>query len=225
MTHSTLPPPAHPEHLYQRKERANTITHGIGLLLSLAGAVALVTRALHCGDSWHVAAAAIYSLSLIAVYAMSTLSHAVSTPDRKRVFRVLDQACIYLLIVGTYTPFSLVFLRSAGWSSFLGALWFVALAGFFSKILWRHRVDAVSVWLYVILGWAPVFAWRPLVHMVPAIALYGMLIGGLCYTIGTIFLCLDKQYAHFHVLWHLWVMAGSLCHYVVIFLFVVAPKW
>lgn len=224
MTNSSLPPSAPPEHLYQRKERANTITHGIGLLLSLAGTALLVARTTPSEDPWRFAAAVIYSFSLIAVYSMSTLSHAVSSPDQKRLFRVLDQACIYLLIVGTYTPFSLVFLRSAGWSLFLGALWFVALAGFFSKLLWKHRVDAVSVWLYVILGWAPVFAWRPLVHVVPATALYGMLIGGLCYTVGTIFLCLDRQIEHFHMLWHLWVMAGSICHYVVIFLFVVAPQ-
>lgn len=205
------------------EEVANSATHGLGLILSVFGAVVMASRVFHDGDAWRVLGCTIYSLSLVTVYAMSTLSHVCATPNRKHFFRMLDQGCIYLLIAATYTPFSLAFLRTSYWWLFLAVMWTVAILGFLSKILLAHRIDAVSVWIYVILGWIPVMAGSSLIGLVPDAGLWWMLVGGLCYTLGIVFLVFDKRVRHFHALWHLFVIAGSTCHYFVILLFV-APE-
>ncbi len=202
------------------EEVANTITHGLGLLLSVPGAIAMAIWVLREGDAWRVLGCLIYATSLVAVYAMSTLSHCCSAANPKRLFQMLDQAFIYVLIVATYTPFSLAFLRTGfGWI-FLAVMWTIAIFGFLSKILLAHRVDAVSIWIYVVLGWMPILAVSSLVGPVPEVGMWWMLIGGLCYTVGTVFLALDNRVRHFHALWHLFVIAGSVCHFVVIFIFV-----
>lgn len=126
---------------------------------------------------------------------------------------MLDQAFIYLLIVGTYTPFALTYLRTTAWLSYLGLMWAIAIAGFLSKIILSHRVDRVAVWIYVALGWMPVIAAIPLTGLVPAAALWSMLAGGLCYTLGTLFLLFDSRVVHFHAVWHLFVIAGSMFHF------------
>ena len=203
------------------EEVANTITHGLGLLLSVLGAIAMAIWVLREGDAWRLLGCMIYAPSLVAVYAMSTLSHSCSAPNLKRIFRRLDQGFIYVLIVATYTPFSLVFLRTGPWWLFLAVMWTIALFGFLSKILLAHRVDAVSTWIYVVLGWMPVAAVSSLAGQIAKTGLWGMLIGGLCYTVGTFFLASDNHVRHFHALWHLFVIVGSACHFFVIWFFVV----
>lgn len=117
-------------------------------------------------------------------------------------------------------PFALVYLRTGGWFLFFGLMWTVALGGFASKVLFAHRVDAVAIWVYVVLGWMPIAAVPSLVKMLPAAALWWMLIGGLCYTFGTLFLISDKRRPLFHGVWHLFVISGSTCHFLTIFFFV-----
>ncbi len=202
------------------EEAANSITHGLGFVLSIVGTIAMAISVLREGDAWRVLGCMVYALSLVAVYAMSTLSHVCSAPNRKRFFRILDQGFIYLLIVGTYTPFSLAFLRTGRWWLFLAVMWTIAMFGFLSKILLAHRIDGVSVWIYVVLGWMPLVSVTSLSGRVPAAGLWWMLIGGLCYTVGTVFLIFDNRVRHFHALWHLFVIAGSACHFFVILLFV-----
>ncbi len=202
------------------EELANVLTHGLGFLLSIVGAIAMMFWVLREGDTWRVVACMIYALSLVGVYAMSTMSHFCSDPFQKIWYRRLDQGFIYLLIVATYTPFSLAFLRTTPWWLFLAAMWSVAIFGFISKVFLAHRVNAVSIWIYVVLGWMPIVAGPALIGLVDNAALWGMLIGGLCYTIGTVFLLLDNRVRHFHAAWHLFVMAGSACHFFVILIFV-----
>ena len=206
------------------EEVANTITHGLGFLLSLVGLIVMAIWVLREGDAWRVLGCMIYASSLVTVYAMSTLSHVCADPHLKQFYRKLDQGFIYLLIVGTYTPFSLAFLRTGlGWL-FLGVMWSVALFGFFAKTLLAHRVDAVSTRLYLLLGWMPIFAGFYLIGVVPDAALWWMLIGGVCYTMGIVFLILDAHIRHFHAVWHLFVIGGSACHFFVILLYVAPLK-
>jgi hemolysin III len=202
------------------EEFVHALTHGIGLLLSLAGAWFLIARAMLQGDAWRIAGCSIFAAALVAVYAASTLSHAVRAPRWRRMFRTLDQACIYLLIVGTYTPLALEYLRSGWWWLLLACMWAVALIGFASKTLFSHRIDAVAVWSYVVLGWMPIVVAPAYLGIVPSAVLWWVLIGGLCYTAGTVFLVLDHRRLHFHAIWHLFVMGGSLCHYGVVLIFV-----
>jgi hemolysin III len=144
---------------------------------------------------------------------MSTLSHGITTPDRKALFRRLDQGFIYLLIAATYTPFSLEYLRDGIWWLLLGAMWSVALCGFISKVFFAHRVEAVSVGTYMLLGWMPVLSVPVLMRSVPLPVFWLMLVGGACYSIGTLFLINDERVRHFHAVWHLCVIAGSACHF------------
>ena len=202
------------------EEAANTFTHGVGFLLSVLGAGAMAIQVLREGDLWRIAGCMVFTFSLVAVYATSALSHCCSAPSLKRFFRTLDQGFIYFLIVGTFTPFSLAFLRTTPWCLFLMVNWIIAIFGFCSKIFLGHRVDTVSVWIYVVLGWIPVAAAPALVGLVPAVGLWWMVVGGLCYTVGTVFLIFDRHVCHFHALWHLFVIAGSTCHFFVILRFV-----
>ncbi|MCI0533918.1 MAG: hemolysin III family protein [Verrucomicrobiales bacterium] len=202
------------------EELAHAVTHGVGLLLSIAGAAALMFRVLAEGNIWRVTGCSIFAAALIAVYAASTLSHSIARPPLKRLFRVLDQGFIYLLIVGTFTPLALEYLRGSWWWLLLVCMWIVALVGFVSKIRFSHRIDAVTIWSYLLLGWLPILPARAYLELVPAAALWWILAGGLCYTFGTVFLVLDIRRLHFHAIWHLSVLAGSICHYVAIFLFV-----
>lgn len=206
--------------LSRAEERANALTHGMGLLLSIAGAVAMVLNVVGNGDFWREVGCMVYVGSLIAVYAMSTLSHSAQTPEWRSFFRALDQGCIYCLIAATYTPFSLAYLRTTPWWLLLGAIWAVALWGFFSKVVFSHRVESVALWPCIVLGWMPIVSVPALVGIVPIAAFWWMLVGGLCYSIGTIFLRYDYKVRHFHAIWHILVIAGSTCHFMAIFYFV-----
>jgi hemolysin III len=216
----TTPPPVP---VSQAEEIFNAVTHGIGLVLSIAGAIVLIARSHSHGDAYRVVGCTVFAMTLIAVYAASTLSHIPLRPRLRHLSRKLDQGSIYLLIAGTSVPFALTYLRTGWWFLFFGLMWTVALCGFVSKLLFSHRVEAVAIWIYVLLGWMPIATVPSLLEVLPAAALWWMLIGGLCYTFGTLFLAHDDRHPLFHAVWHVFVIAGSTCHFMVILLFVATP--
>jgi hemolysin III len=203
------------------EELVNAATHGLGLVIAVLGALVMTSGVLADGDVSLIIGCGLYLTSLVAVYAMSTLSHSATSHRWKALFRQLDQGFIYLLIVGTYTPYSLAYLRGGFWWVLLGAMWAVALAGFAAKVFFAHRVEAVSVAPYVLLGWMPIIAIPALWRSAPTGAFGLIVAGGLCYTVGTLFLIYDERVRHFHAVWHLCVIAGSACHFLGMFLFVV----
>jgi len=213
--------PDRPRALSREEEAVNALTHGLGLVLSVIGAVVMAMTVIRHPDVWRIVGATVYVASLMAVYAMSTLSHSFHTPRWREFFRALDQGTIYLLIAATYTPFSLVYLRTTPWWLLLGTVWTLAICGFIAKVFFRNRVQVATIWPCLILGWMPVISVPYLIGVVPIAAGWWMLVGGLCYTIGTIFLRYDYKVRHFHAVWHVMVLAGSLCHFLAIFMFVV----
>jgi hemolysin III len=197
----------------REEDKYNTATHALGLMLSLVGFEWLLSRAIRSGDVWQVIGCAVYASALVAVYAASTLSHLFQQPRLRRLFRIMDQAFIFLLIAGTFTPLSLTYLRGGAWWLLFAAVWGIALVGFFSKAIFAHQVDAVSTVLHVALGWLPVVAAKPMITVVPGPLLWWMLYWGICYTAGTFFLRRDDRVPYFHAVWHLLVIAGSACHF------------
>ena len=198
-------------------EIANSITHGVGFVLSVAGTAGMLCFMLQRGDIWHRIGCALFLLTMIMVYFASTCSHAASQPGLRRWFRQLDQGVIYLYIAGSYTPWALAYFRSDAGLSLLGLIWLAALTGFVSKMVLRHRVNRVCLTLYFLLAWLPVLPLGHLLQIIPVAAFVWLFIGGLCYTVGTIFWKLDKKQYHFHAIWHVLVMLGSVCHYVAVF--------
>jgi hemolysin III len=206
--------------LTDSEELANSITHGLGVVLSVAGAL-VMTSVYGTDDPWRIAGCSIYLTSLIALYAMSTLSHVVQEPARRSFFRSLDQGSIYLLIAGTYTPFSMAYLHSARWWVLLAMVWIVALWGFCSKVLFRHRVESVSMWPCLVLGAMPFIAIPTLMNTISVAALAWMMLGVVCYVVGLVFWLNDRKVRHFHAVWHILVIAGSMSHFMGILMFVV----
>lgn len=205
------------------EELANCVTHGVGLALSLAGLVALVALAWANGDALHVASVSVYGASLVTLYAASTLYHGAREERAKRLLQVLDHCCIYLLIAGTYTPFSLLMLRGGwGWTLF-GLAWGIAAAGILFRLVFGTRYRAVAVASYVALGWLCVIAAKPILMLVPAGALAWLVAGGVAYTTGVFFFA-SKRLRHGHAIWHLFVLCGSVCHYLAVVLYVLPSK-
>ena len=202
-----------------RDERINSITHLIGASLSLAGLVVLVVYAARLGDPWKIVSFSIYGATLVALYLFSTLYH--STQGKARtIFQTLDHAAIYLLIAGTYTPFTLVTLRGVwGWWLF-GIIWGLALVGMLQDLLAARRRSILSVFLYLLMGWLVVTAIRPLAHALPMAGMAWLVAGGLSYTIGVVFYALDKKITYGHEIFHFFVLAGSVCHYCTILFYV-----
>jgi hemolysin III len=201
------------------EELVNGITHGIGLILSVIGA-GIMAGALRGGDFWRAAGCGVYLASLITVYATSTMLHSCYTPHWKSFFRALDQGSIYLLVAATYTPFSLAYLRTSVWWILLGVIWGVALNGFLAKVLFAYRVDAPSIWSYVLIGGIPFISTPTLLSVLSIGALWWMLVGVACYVLGLVFFVNDERVRHFHAVWHIFVIAGSMCHFVGIYMFV-----
>jgi hemolysin III len=201
------------------EEIANSITHGIGAVISIAGLVTLVATArLHRCSAWQIVAYAIYGISLVLLYVSSTIYHALANNRAKRVFKILDHSSIYLLIAGTYTPFTLITLRGPwGWTLF-GVVWGLCVCGVVFKSLWIDRLKVASTVVYLLMGWCAVFAIRPLLEALPSTGFVWLLAGGLCYTVGVVFYVRSSRFAHF--IWHLFVMAGSICHYWAVFRYV-----
>ena len=215
----TLQPGDPPE--YSRGEEiANSISHGIGALLSVAGmAVLVVLSSLH-GEVRHIVACAIYGSTLITLYTASTLYHVARRPSIKKALRVFDHVSIYLLIAGTYTPFSLVSLQGAwGWTLF-GLVWGIAAIGIVFKLSYTGRFPRISTIIYIAMGWLAVIAIKPLIDNVPTGGLALILAGGLAYTSGVIFYAW-KSLPYSHAIWHLFVVGGSVCHFLCVLFYVV----
>ncbi len=208
--------------LKDRHEFVNTITHGLGLAAAVPVVLFLVVTAARHTDLLTAIGCSIFGASLLAVYGASTLSHAVQSRAWKHRFRVLDQAAIYLLISGTYTAFAFRYLTDGWWWALTAAMWGVALIGCISKLLFEHRIRGISVWLYLLLGWMPLMAAWPIMHTIPTTPLVLLLLGGCIYSVGVVFLMLDKKEYHFHAIWHLLVMLASAVHVSAVYFFVAA---
>jgi hemolysin III len=194
------------------EEIANSVTHGIGAALAVAGLTALVLLAVIYGDAWRVASFAIYGSSLIILYLGSTLYHSVQHPRAKRVFRTLDHTSIYVLIAGTYTPFLLIGSRNtAGWT-LLALVWTMAVAGILWKIFFLGRLEVLATLMYVFMGWMGVFAFRQILSNLPPRGVTMLFAGGIVYTVGVIFYAWERL-PYNHAIWHLFVLGGSICHY------------
>jgi hemolysin III len=200
-------------------ERFNGISHLMGSVLALAGMVVLIVRAAWLGDPWKIVSFSLYGTSLFLLYTFSTLYHSLRH-RAKAVFRKLDHLAIYLLIAGTYTPFALVTLRGGwGWSLF-GTIWGLAIAGMLIEFLPRRGPRILPVVIYLLMGWLALIALKPLLQALPLHGFLWLLAGGLCYTLGIIFYGLDQRLKHAHGIWHLFVLGGSVCHYIAIFIYV-----
>ena len=196
------------------EELFNSITHGIGLALSVAGFAVLLILAITRGSSWQIVSCAVYGTTLVALYAASTLYHGIPAPTLKRLFRILDHSAIYLLIAGTYTPFLLVNLRGPlGWT-LLSVVWTLAIAGILFKLWFVDRLPILSTLVYLSMGWLALIAIKPLIAAVPHSGLAWLLAGGALYSFGVVFYAKKIPYAH--AIWHVFVIAGSICHYVAI---------
>jgi hemolysin III len=214
------------ETTYCRKEEAaNAATHAAGLVCALAGAAAVVAAAIRQGQAWEIAGCVIYAVTLVAVYAGSTLSHLFHKPSLRHALRIADQAIIYLFIAGTFTPIAFTWLRHGLWWICLAAMWTVALIGFTRKAIFAHHVEmgTVSTVLYLVLGWMPVVVIWPLAQIIPVGLTAWVIVGGLCYTFGIVFFHYDKHVRYFHAAWHMMVIAGSVCHYLGVFFYCTKP--
>ncbi len=194
------------------EEIANSITHGIGIFLSVVGLIFLLIAAKTSGDMYRVISSIIFGTTLILLYTASTLYHGIQQPQVKRIMQVLDHSAIFFLIAGTYTPFTLISLRGPwGWSLF-GVIWGLALFGTFYEVFAEQRRRVISVSLYVIMGWAIVLAMRQLLTAVPHEGIVLLLLGGISYTAGIAFY-VARSLPYRHAVWHVFVLAGSIFHY------------
>jgi hemolysin III len=204
------------------EELANGITHGIGLALSVVGLAILVTLSVINGDAWHIAGCTTFGVTLVLLYTASTLYHSFRTPHLKRLLKILDHAAIYLLIAGTYTPFTLVNLRGFwGWTLF-ALVWSLSIFGILWKLFHVDRFQIVSTLIYVVMGWIVIIAIKPVLAAVPLSGIIWLLAGGMFYTVGVLFFAW-KRIPYNHAIWHVFVMAGSICHYFAV-LFYVLPQ-
>jgi hemolysin III len=202
------------------EEVAHAVTHGLGALLSIGGLAVLVAFSSLYGDAWHVISTSIYGATLILLYTASTLYHAIPHRRAKQLLQRLDHAAIFLLIAGTYTPFTLVSLRADwGWALF-GLVWTIAIAGMILELVCVKRYERLSLSLYLGLGWIVVIAIKPMLRSVEAGGLALLLAGGLCYSLGVIFYAWEKL-SYNHAIWHLFVLAGSALHFFSILFYVV----
>lgn len=205
------------------EEIANSLTHGVGLILSLAGLAALIILTWQKGSVWHFAGCSIYGATLVLVYGASTLYHSIQRPRIKHFFRLFDQIAIYLVIAGTYTPFTLVNLRGFwGWT-LLFLVWSLSLFGIAFKIVFIDRYKAFSMALYLIIAWTAIIAVKPLLAVVPLGGLGWILAGGIAYMTGLIFFACERIPFN-HTIWHVFVMAGSICHYCAVVFYVLPVK-
>jgi hemolysin III len=206
----------------RREELANAATHGSGLAASLAGLPPLLWVANAHGDAWQFVACGVFAASLVLLYAASTIYHVLPTSPAKRVFRVIDHVAIYVLIAGSYTPFTLGVLRGAwGWTLF-GIVWGLAAAGVLHKTLLGFRFPRLSTLMYLGMGWLAVVAIVPLARALPVTGLGLLLAGGVCYTAGVVLYVRDHL-PYRHALWHLCVLAGSICHYAAVLRYATGP--
>lgn len=202
------------------EEIAHALTHGLGVVLAIAGLVVLVLRAAPYGNVWHVVGSVIFGSTLVLMYTASTLYHSIPFSRAKYVLRVIDHVSIYVLIAGTYTPFTLVTLNGPwGWSLF-GVTWGLAAAGIVFKLFATGRFEKLSLAVYLGMGWCALVAIRPLVDLLHTGGLVLVVAGGVSYTGGVVFYVWDRLPYH-HAIWHGFVLAGSVLHYSAVLLYVI----
>ena len=204
----------------EEEELANRLTHSFAALISLVGLVLLVITASRTGDPYRIVSVTIFCSSLTVFYVISTLYHTIRSPKARYVFRVLDHAGIFLVIAGSYTPFTLVSLReTSGWTLF-GIVWGLAIAGAIFKTFMTHRLAFLAPVFYIALGWLIVVDLEGLLTLVPIKGVLWLVAGGLFYTVGIVFYAIDRI-PYNHAIWHLFVIAGSFCHYLAVLWYVV----
>ena len=197
------------------EEIANSVSHGLGLLAALVAFPILVTAALQRGDPAGIVGASVFAITMVLLYLASTLFHALPACRAKRVFQILDHSAIYLLIAGTYTPFTLGVLRGTwGWTLF-GLVWVLAVVGTVFKTLGGVRYTTFSTWVYLAMGWLVLIAIEPVWTLVPKWGLFWLLAGGIAYTAGAVFF-MAERIRYFHFVWQLFVVAGTACHFLAV---------
>jgi hemolysin III len=199
-----------------REEFYSAVTHGFGALAALAGGIVMITVAALHGDGWQLASAIVFSASMLLLYVASTLYHAMDSPRAKSRLKVFDHCAIYLLIAGTYTPFTLVGLRGDVGRNLFIAIWSLAAAGMVFKLFFTGRFRLLSTGVYVAMGWMVLLAIRPVMAALDGWTLGWLIAGGVAYTLGTVFYHRPSM-RYSHAVWHLFVVAGSVCHYIAVF--------
>ncbi|MFD1017988.1 PAQR family membrane homeostasis protein TrhA [Thalassobacillus hwangdonensis] len=204
----------------KREEISHAITHGIGVLLSIAALVLLIVFASLKGNAWHIVSVSIYGATMLLMYTSSTLVHSFPKGKAKDLFEIFDHSAIYLFIAGTYTPIMLVPLRGTlGWTIF-GIVWGIALLGIIFKVFFVKRFVVLSTAFYVLMGWLIVLAWGPLTAELPAAGITYLVVGGVLYSIGSIFY-VWRSFPFHHMVWHLFVLGGSILHFFTIFFYII----
>ena len=201
------------------EELANTITHGFGLLLSVAGLVFLIAMAVSNGDFWYILSSVMYGMSLVVLYAASTVYHSATTPESKRILQIVDHCCIYVLIAGSYTPFTLIVLRDGIGQNLFYFVWAFALIGIMLKIFFGKRFPVLSVLAYLVMGWIGVVAVQPLFNALGFAPIALVIAGGIAYTVGVIFYAWESI-KHHHAIWHVFVLMGSILHFLAVAIYV-----
>ncbi|NIJ68214.1 PAQR family membrane homeostasis protein TrhA [Xanthomonas sp. 60] len=198
-----------------REEIASALTHGLGAVFALAASAVLITLAAVYGDAWQLGSAIVFGVALLLLYTASTLYHAIPHPVAKGRLKIFDHCAIYVLIAGTYTPFTLIGLRGPwGWGLF-AAIWTLALGGVIFKLFYTGRFKALSTGIYIAMGWLIVVAIKPMLAAIDGVTLGWLLAGGLSYTLGTYFYH-RESIRYSHAIWHLFVLGGSVCHFVAV---------
>lgn len=198
------------------EEIANCVSHGLAVLAALAAVPVLVMAAMERGDAAAVVGASVFAGAMVLLYGVSAIYHALPQNRAKRVFRILDHMAIYLLIAGTYTPFTLGVLRGAwGWT-LLSLVWGLAVVGILLKACAGVRFEVLSVLLYLVMGWLCLIAVEPMLTLMPTWGIVWLLAGGIAYTLGVVFYALDHRIRYSHFVWHLFVVAGTACHFVAV---------
>jgi len=201
------------------EEKINVYSHLFGVILSLIGLVLMLLKTIPNGNIYKITAALVYGLASIILYSASTLYHYEQNPEKRRVLNIFDHAAIFILIAGTYTPFALVTLKgSTGWT-LLWIIWIVALGGVILKLFFTGKYNLLSTIIYVTMGWFAVWFFKPLMAHLPKEAMYWLVTGGMLYTIGSVFFSI-KRIGFNHAIFHIWVLLGSLAHFVVIYKYV-----
>jgi len=202
-----------------KEEKLNVISHLLGFILSVIALVLLVYYASVEGSVWHVVSFTIYGVSLIVLYSASTLYHYTQQPVLRQKLNILDHAAIYVLIAGTYTPFTLVVLKGwVGWTIF-GVSWGLAIFGIIFKLFYTGKYEKISTIAYVLMGWIVIFAIKPLVNYLPIEGLFWLLAGGIFYTVGAILYSI-KKIKYNHAIFHIFVLLGSFSHFMAVFFYV-----
>jgi len=209
------------QHYTPLEEMTNIISHAIGLVLSIVALLLMLIRASESGDILYIVSAAIFGVSLIALYAASTLYHSAKDPKVRARLRINDHATIYILIAGTYTPFTLITLNGwVGWTIF-GVSWGMALAGVILKLFFTGKYNALSTLMYVLMGWIIIFAVKPLINSLSPEGIFWLVAGGVSYTTGAVIYSIKKIKFN-HAIFHLFVLLGSICHFISVYFYVLA---